>query len=190
MDIEASALSSGLTIKAFDNSVANGDGTRVFYVNDGKSSQASVLFDGLTLTGGDLNGTAGGGAVLNFENLGIFNCTITGNRTSSFGGGIFADLGTLTIVDSTISANNAESGGGIHALGGIVNISNSTISGNSVTGDGGGIEGVSGITSIINSTISGNSANGHGGGGSIPRYCRFTHDQLLDDHTQYVRPGY
>ncbi len=79
-------------------------------------------------------------------------------------------VGTVTVIDSTISGNSTGgSGGGIFSFSGAaVNISNSTISGNTAGGLGGGIEARGNLT-ISNSTISGNSANlansASGGGG-------------------------
>ena len=83
---------------------------------------------------------------------------------------MFSYASELTIVNSTISANVAQTGGGIYAFrdsGPLsTSIEGSTISGNSATGDvgGGGIFGSSGSLAIANSTISGNTTNGRGGG--------------------------
>ncbi len=59
-----------LTINAFDPTPAmkNGDGSRVFRVDNGAASLRTVAISGLSLTGGDVS-TAGGGAILNRENL-------------------------------------------------------------------------------------------------------------------------
>jgi CSLREA domain-containing protein len=65
--------------------VKNGDGSRVFNIDDGKSgSLIDVAISGLTLTGGDTgSGVAGsGGAIRILENLAITNCSISGNSSS------------------------------------------------------------------------------------------------------------
>jgi hypothetical protein len=87
------------------------------------------------------------------------------------GGGIW-NAGTLTVANSTIANNTAQSwgsspgaghGGGIQNTGGTVTITSSTITGNSAS-LGGGIYG-SGTIAITDSTISGNvSQAGQGGG--------------------------
>lgn len=118
----------------------------------------------------------------------IFNSTISENSLSgiytinttlildegivqgNLDGGIFA-MGSVTIVDSTISANSSTSiGGGIAIINGYSDvIAGSTISGNTATGDGGGMY-FWGLTmgenhlALENVTLSGNQADGHGGG--------------------------
>src|SRR5262249_31349280 len=70
-----------------------------------------------------------------------------------------------------LSGNSAGVSGSGHVGGGIVNdngtltITNSTLSGNSATGDGGGIWNVAhGTLTLTNCTLSGNSSGGDGGG--------------------------
>ncbi len=93
--------------------------------------------------------------------------TVTkGNAGSGGGGGIYmlGPGGTLNISNSTISGNTAgAAGGGIAVSFSTVNISNSTISGNTAFSYGGGIYAGTDVTVVNNSTISGNKA-GDGGG--------------------------
>jgi hypothetical protein len=92
-------------------------------------------------------------------------------RTStSAGGGLDNEGGTVTISNSTFSGNSASYGGGLENGYGTVSISNSTFSGNSAPGpaptaSGGGLDNFGGTLSISNSTFSGNSASGGQGGG-------------------------
>ena len=88
------------------------------------------------------------------------------------GGGIFNETaGTLNVLDSTVSGNDAGaagSGGGIYNTGTLY-VARSTISGNKAGKDGGGIfsdtaVGSLKITTLANSTISGNDAGNTGGG--------------------------
>jgi hypothetical protein len=94
----------------------------------------------------------------------VTDCTVSGNSTDVFGGGI-GNFGTLTLTKSTVSGNSATIGFG----GGIVNVgtlivTNSTISGNSAVAlYGGGIMNL-GTLAVTNSTVSGNSTHAHGGG--------------------------
>jgi hypothetical protein len=130
--------------------VVNGDSHTVTQTcPDSVFSQAlagSLTFQNITITGGDING-----ALLE-------------------GGGIFAG-GTVTVTNSTITANSVTGGtdsivlgGGIYA-GGTVTLTNSTITANSLNGgtgsivQGGGIY-AGGTVTLTNSTITGNSANG------------------------------
>ena len=85
------------------------------------------------------------------------------------GGGIGNNLGTVTIVRSTLSTNvaagQASSGGAIHNEYGTVSIQNSTISGNIVysdttgpNGNGGAIYNAFGSVMVSNSTVTANLA--------------------------------
>src|SRR5262249_33085031 len=61
---------------------------------------------------------------------------------------------------STVSDNSAFSGGGIAAT--VVNLTNSTVSGNTSSSFGGGIS--AGTANLTNSTVSGNTSGSAGGG--------------------------
>ena len=127
----------------------------------------------IMITGGKINGNKaarhGGGVSLGANT--VFTMTggeIIGNvisaNTDTFGAGIYGAENTeINIFGVTIHGNaSKKSGGGIYALGAL-NISDSTISGNTVTnGNGGGIF-AAGATTMDNCTVTGNTA----GGGSI-----------------------
>jgi hypothetical protein len=100
--------------------------------------------------------------ISNSGTLTITSSTISGNATGTNGlfvaggAGIF-NSGTLTITESTVSENGDLSdngGGGIHNDGGLVTLTNSSVSGNEAQ-KGGGIFNTGTLT-ITNSTISGN----------------------------------
>jgi uncharacterized repeat protein (TIGR01451 family) len=98
----------------------------------------------------------------------IDGLTISNGKVNSgfgLGGGLFNEsTGNVQITNSTISGNTAFSGGGIFNLGPMV-IRDSTISGNTAQGgEGGGIDSEGGPFHLINSTLSGNSADTDGGG--------------------------
>ena len=131
-----------LTLEAFDPTPSddNGDGDRIFLIDDGTANQQDVLISGLTLTGGDVN--SGGGAIFSLEHLTMVRSRITGNTVSSTsgfltaGGGIYINGANLVIEESTISDNvayhdDSAVGGGIASGSGNVSLLNSTITGNS-----------------------------------------------------------
>jgi CSLREA domain-containing protein len=102
--------------------------------------------------------------------------TITGGGNSSVGtqgGGIQnASTGTVTVINSTVTANSALHGGGIaNSSSGTVNVTNCQITGNRAdtsVSSGGGIYNHSGIVTITDSTISDNVNPGSlGSGGGI-----------------------
>ena len=125
--------------------VSGNNANRVFNINPGKT----VTIRDLTLTQGSTPSPNFGGAIYNdHSTLTLIGVTVS-NSTADFGGGIFSNgslsgSATLTIIDSTISGNTTH------------------------FGDGGGIDnfGISGnaTLNLTNSTISGNRAKGNGGG--------------------------
>ena len=159
---------------------------RVFAVASG----ATLTLQALTVTGG--LATAGGGIYNNGGTLTIDTCTISGNSVDNgYGGGIY-NAGALTIDTSTISNNTAGgAGGGVYnsatltitddshidenrALRGgglfndsstaVIQVTASTINGNSANDSGGGIENLGTVTLTSSSTLTGNSAGSFGGG--------------------------
>jgi hypothetical protein len=127
-----------------------------------KTNGGSYILKGFTIT--HVSGNYGTGIYAK-GNLTIKNCTIISNNYDYFGGGITNYNGIITITGSTISGNSVGdySGGGIHNYAGVITITGSTISGNSA-GHGGGIENYWGKITITGSTISDNSVKGSGGG--------------------------
>ena len=138
----------------------------------------------------DGGGIANVGGTADETTLTINNSTIIGNSARPGGAGIYnynansqGGGATLIVNNSTINVNSAHDGGGVYNIArsgrngsgsATVTISNSTISGNTATGNvGGGIYtegnngglffGIARLT-VNNSTISGNSARLLGGG--------------------------
>jgi hypothetical protein len=105
----------------------------------------------LTGTTISFNTTTGDGGGIDNSALGnemtLNNCVIIGNAAGTTGGGMSAFFSSVTITNSTISANVVRGttalGGGIYASDSSVTVQNSTISGNaaigSQLGQGGGI---------------------------------------------------
>ena len=103
----------------------------------------------------------GGGIRNNGGTARIRFSMVTNNRDTAI-----SNIGTLEITSSTLSGNSSSFGGGIRTGGDSSNttITNSTLSGNTATFDGGGISITSGNLTISNSTLSGNTAGDDGGG--------------------------
>jgi hypothetical protein len=180
LSIDASSLANGLTIMATDPSpgVNDGDGMRIFNIDDNSSNNIEVELRSLTLTGGDIQ--FDGGAIWNSEDLTVADSLLLSNAAAGKGGALFvrgAANQSVLITNTLIDSNSANAGGGlyIYALGDLsaeVVISDSTISNNEATGfftsRGGGFAiNSSGNNSatIQRSTISGNFAEDIGGGG-------------------------
>ena len=100
--------------------------------------------------------------VYNGASVTISNLTFKDSKTSS---SFIANDGTLTLSNSIVSGNTVTGvGGGIdNDFLGTLTLSNSIVSGNTVTGVGGGIIN-SGTLTLTNSTVSDNTASDGGGG--------------------------
>ena len=145
---------------------------RIFEIMPGHT----VMIEGLTISGGYVDGTSNGGGILNSGSLTIANSTISGNQAGlmstsqiGYGGGI-SNSGTLEISNSTIRNNSANFSGGGIANSGMATITGSYVYGNQAgffqdfpTGYGGGISN-SGKLEISNSTIANNECMFWGGG--------------------------
>ena len=171
-----------------ENTIINGTGSaQIFTVQKG----INVIIKNLTFVNGtatqnltltDKNITAGG-AVCNFGNLNITNCTFTGNAATSndvskehaVAGGAIYNVGDLTIKDSdfinntakgNLIGNNGTMGGSIFNIGNLV-VDSSKFTSNNATA-GGAIYNF-GILTILNSRFTGNIASGNNvtAGGAI-----------------------
>jgi Right handed beta helix region len=148
----------GVTINAAGNS-------RVFEVHAGVTASISAL----TITGG--GGTADrGGGLLNFGNLTLTNCTVTGNTASrnssgllGNGGGV-ANYGTVTLADCKISGNTAANNGGALFNNGTATLTDCGVGGGNTAGNSGGAVFNSGTVTLSSSDLNNDSASGYGGG--------------------------
>ena len=135
---------------------------RIFYL-----SGATVAINDVTLTGGNGEGATsngnGGAIFAESSNLTLDRVHVTGNTTSALAAGVYFNLGTSRIRNSTFSSNNSSVHcGGFYNGGGSVTVVNSTFSGNTAANIGGGICS-DGNTTLRNVTIANNSASRGGG---------------------------
>ncbi len=100
--------------------------------------------------------------------------TVSGNTSDTTGGGIYINNGSLIVLDSTIANNTAvQAGGGIRSFSNnaIVNMTNTTLSGNRSGTSGGAFSNAAGTITLSSTTITNNSADvnasGTGNGGGI-----------------------
>ena len=128
-----------------------------------------------TIQGNQSTQSGGGGiALASATSLDLRQVLLEQNQAAGNGGAISGQFiddfsGTLNVIDSTIDQNKSDaSGGGIHldalASGGVLNISNSTISNNQGVSAGAIHLGSNGIGVLQNVTISGNRSNQNGAG--------------------------
>jgi hypothetical protein len=138
----------------------SGSNTYLFQVFFGRS----LTLQNITLADGLSNAA---GAVENFGTTYLVNSQLLNNRSTNTGGAIL-NYGTFSLTNAVLSNNRAANGGGgIYNDGGIVNITNSQLISNVVTGatgTGGGITNQAGSMTLNGVTLSGNMAGGNGGG--------------------------
>ena len=140
-------------------------GHRVFEILAG-----NVMLADLTITGGSLPSSDGGGIRHAAGTLTLQGVRVTANTAAS-GGGVVVDAGSLTVRNSLIDGNTAtdNNGAGLlhYPIGKSLHIADSAITGNrmlDVGPPGAGIASESGDARIERSLIAGN-ADPHGAGG-------------------------
>jgi hypothetical protein len=198
----------------------NGGGlVQLLRVNSGATLNLQLL----TLTDGSVTGTSGGargiggngegGAILNSGTVTAMGCTFSDDQANGGasagtngvggngeGGAIFNNGGTMTVTDSTFSANQANGGSGgaegagagggaggggaIFNSGGTMSVTGSTFSANLTNGGSGGIDDVNassgnggaiandgdGSMIVTNCTFAANQATGGYGGAIVNRW--------------------
>lgn len=153
LTLNASALADGIT-------VSGNDVTRVFLVTSG----TTVAMSSLTVSSGK---AVDGGGILNNGVLSLTQCSIDGNAADGYGGGIYnTSTGTLTLNRCTCAGNNSDGtvfGGGGISNDGILEVNQSTFTGNLAAAGGGAIDSYITLT-VKQSTFTKNSAATVGGG--------------------------
>jgi uncharacterized repeat protein (TIGR01451 family) len=125
------------------------------------ANAGNLTLNNLIVSGGNLGNGFIGGGVANVSALTVNNSTFTGNSIEG-GGAISNQNGTATITNSTFTGNTAigtAGGGAIHVQSGTVSVINSTIANNITTNSsGGGIRVQGGVLNLKNTIIAGNTA--------------------------------
>ncbi len=140
------------------------------------------------------SGYFGGGGIYNSNTLTVNSSTFTGNFADGAGGGGIYNTGTeVRVTNSTFTTNSGCFGGGIYNAGALT-LTNSTISGNSANSpnaEGGGICNDSGGALTLNNTIvAGNTISTAGNGSDISGQVQPTSAyNLIGDGSGLSLPG-
>jgi len=129
-------------------------------------NSAVVVITNITISHGSVVGNGGGIYMGDSGTLTLNDCTLSNNSASFLGGGIFMNnSATLHVFRSTFASNSAMYAGAIFPnVSGTINMSDSTLSGNSASESGGAIYVESASTlNATNNTFSGNTAVNEGG---------------------------
>ena len=109
-----------------------------------------------------------GGGILNYGNLILETSVVKENTADWYGGGIGNEPGArLELIGSSVTGNTAgRAGGGIHSTKALVTLSKSLVADNAAEHSGGGIwiKYPEGMLTLTNTRVSRNSVVGHGGG--------------------------
>ena len=124
-------------------------------------SGSNMKLDGFTLTNGSAD--SGGGVLCWGASPTIMNCTITGNDATSGGGIRIGQAADPIIENCTITMNTGVNGAGLYCKDASGTITGSTLSGNSSTGTGGGVYCTNSSMTVTDSTFADNSGT-YGGG--------------------------
>jgi hypothetical protein len=163
VDRDLSIVGAGAELTVVDGQGAGS----VFFITE----DATVLLSGLTITGGTGSAAgddqSAGGGIANLGTLTVTDSVIRANQ-ADWGGGIHNYEGNLTVIGSTISDNNGTWGGGLSNYKGEILVRRSMIIGNSATEIGGGIYSATehkqtGVAAVEQSTIHANSAENGAG---------------------------
>jgi hypothetical protein len=160
LDVRAGAVVSVTDVTVRDGRDLNGGGIQVDVGGTLELVDSEVL---------DNVGTNSGGGILNLGLLTVRRSTVSGNRTDGAGGGIHSSKAVTSIIDSTLTDNEAATGGGAASfVAGELRVEQSTVSGNRATGPlgGGGVR-ADGRVTVLWSTVTGNTALAGPGGGLL-----------------------
>ena len=157
------------------NGTAEFDSSTDIYDNDATYGGGVFLY-GATLDAGsatirDNDADDGGGVFMTDSSNSLSNATVSGN-TADYGAGLLSEDYNGQTVDSVdFSSNVGSYGGGIYVYGGSMDLSNSTLDGNTADYGGGILLIQSGDLSIDTCTITTNGATGGGNGGGLLLYA-------------------
>lgn len=166
-----------VTISGAYGAVVNAGGyaTGLTVATDG----IAVTVRDVTLTGGLATtpvraGGYGGGSILCERDgvaLALDGVTITGNQSSTYGGGLYIDGCAVTMDSVAITNNTAAAGAGLFVMSTVltqITIRESTIASNAASLSGGGLyvttSQADATVSLVDTLVSGNTAVGGGGG--------------------------
>ncbi len=154
-------ITSEVTVAGNDHSISRSASTnfRILAVAAG----GNLTLNSVTVHGGAALGSGpywqqtGGGVFVKNATITVMNSTLSANRAHS-GGGIFAQNATVVVTNSALSESWADSGGGMFVEQTSLSVTGSTLSDNRADSGGGGMATYSSTVTVSNSTISGNAA--------------------------------
>jgi hypothetical protein len=130
-----------VTTLSGDIGTVNNPADNSVHVVTGSGTNETAVLDGFTITGGNADGIGG---------------------SAGWGGGMYVEAGSPTLVNLAFSSNKAFIGGGMYNLDSSPKLINVVFTGNTAD-DGGGMENYRSSPVLVNAVFSGNSAGNEGG---------------------------
>jgi len=125
-------------------------------------SKGNLTLQETTVTGG--KGDKGGALYNHLGTLYLIQSTLSGNTASGKGGALYNRFGTVILTNSTVADNSANSGGGLYNYGGHMTLTEkSTVTNNRANSGGGLGNGYYGRLTVSYSTVTNNTATEGGG---------------------------
>lgn len=164
------------TILSGDVGVQNNIADNSFNIirNNNNGLNATAILDGFTITGGNANGgtylaNRGGGINNYLSSPAIANCQFLGNNAVEYGGAMFNQGSTATVINSVFMGNTALYGGGLYNESAATELINCTMSGNAVAVTGAAMYTFGTVSpEVTNSIIWGNGSGIQNAGGATP----------------------
>src|SRR6266536_4718855 len=144
--------STGVSTVTLTNVTVSGNSARFGGGIFGDGLDATMTLNNVIVSG---NSSGAGGGIYSNGPFSMTNATVSGNQSTSAGGGMTIRMATLTNV--TVHSNSGQTGGGIYGSGELT-MTNVTVSGNTASYEGGGVVNAFRTITLINVTVSGNSA--------------------------------
>ena len=121
---------------------------------------ADVTMTNVTVEGGNVTSDGAGIAVDATGSLTMTHSTVSGNTTTTNGGGIATSGGVVDLTNVTLSGNTADQGGGLDCAGACT-LTNVTVTANTAPSNGDGVRQLgAGTITFVNSIVAGNLSAG------------------------------
>jgi len=152
------------TVLSGDIGTSDDSTDNCYHVVTGSGTDATAMLDGVTVTGGNANGSSphnkGGGMLNEAGSPTLYACSVIANNAADAGGGMQNFGGNPILINCVFAGNTADDGGGINnGVGGTCLLVNCTLSENTAADDGGGVRNYDSTATATNCIFWGNKAS-------------------------------
>ena len=148
---------------------------------------ANVLMNRLTIAGGNVGAGQAGGGIFSAGTLTMMDSSLSRNNAGSTAGGL-VNSGTLVMERCSVTENAAGGAAGMQNLG-TATLTGCTICGNVAGGGGGGIGASDGVLTLAHCTVAANSGGSGGVGGLIVQAPVILKNAIIAGNTSPANPA-